>query len=223
MDDDTGPDVDDLGGRFTQGSYDFSTLVDLGAAYRVEIRKRLDALISDGDRDLDEYDTQNVDDWERATWDSGAPENGEVITGFRTARDEQELNNPPPGQEKFHELTRNQTSGRFIEFSSTLATDNPDDVLEVYKLGAFVYMRRRQELGRVFSSSEEAQQVVFRKQFFSIELVTISILNPEPGDIARVVEESRTGFSFEVLDAGGNLTVREVAYVATGIGLRVDS
>lgn len=216
MDDDTGPDVDDLGGRFTQGSYDFSTLVDLGGVYRFELRKRLDALISDGDRDLDEYDTQNVDDWERATWDSGAPENGEVITGFSTSRDNQEFTD-------FQELTRNQAGGRFIQFSSTLATDNPDDVLEVYKLGAFIYMKRRQEPGRVFSSSEEAQQVVFRKQFFSIELVTISILNPEPGDIARVVEESRTGFSFEVLDAGGNLTVREVAYVATGVGLRVDS
>lgn len=215
--DDISGNWDDTSGKSLVGTYDFDSTSDLGAVYKVKLKRAVQANLYQAGRNWDDI-TDNWDDVQ-GLWDGDSPINLGINVAFRTTRD-----NPAgsPTWSDWQLLTVNEVTARAFQFKCELFLASQEEGIEIEQLRSLIYLKQRLEQGVNTSSASGVKTINFEYAFYETPTsVAVTILNPSTGDYATVSNITATSFNVRVQNTAGTDVVRNIQYVVQGIGQKL--
>jgi len=177
------------------------------------LKKNLVVELTNIDQNMDDFTEENIDDWSRESWDGGLPVNVSVNTIYRTSRDGVTYSD-------YELLTVNTVTGRYFNFGVEMLKGSIYEDAKITTLQTYVYLKQRLEQGTETTSSAGETTKNFNFAFYQTPTVTAVISNASSGDYVEVSNVTTSGFDVSVRDSGGSRVVRNVIYLATGLGQR---
>lgn len=197
------------------GTYDFASIIDLGAVYVSQVTA---AVTAEGFT-LNDYigaRTENV-----STWPSIA---GQVIDDVNAILQVSTTNDNPTGSpvwSAYAPFFIGQYEARAYRFRLVLTSSNTANNVAVKQAVVVVDMPDRVETGRNLTTTTAAYVVTFPSAFWQTPAIGITAHNMATGDYYTLTAQSATGFTIRFFNAAGSGVARTFDYLAKGAGRKV--
>jgi|688.fasta_scaffold01666_11 predicted phage tail protein len=216
--------LDFFGDIEVSGEYAFTSTLDLGAVFSLDLRRYF---VTRGFLPSDLIDSRSglVDDW--SDWDGGVIDAVNAKLYLRRTPD-----NPAgtPTWSGWQEFVNGTFLGRGFQFKAELTSSDPAESILVDELGYDATFQRRSEqsVGTVTSGAGTAS-VAFDKAFFTgtaslggvnayLPSIGIVAQNLATGDYFNVTNVSNTGFDVTFRNSAGTAVSRNFLWSAVGFG-----
>lgn len=205
--------IDTYGADNRIAVYDFSTQLDLGAIYDVELTRLIQS-----------YSLALPVTWDGIAGlvDDAVDIDGEITNGG-TIRVEFSSSTDAPSGAKWSEwapLVHCYSALRSLRLRAVLAIDDVNQDVAAQELGATVVLPQRVEASSTLTSGAGTFSVTFPTAFYAAPAVGVTPLDLATGDYFQVASVTATGFSVTFRNSAGTAVSRNFQYQATGFGRR---
>lgn len=228
--------IDFIGERKTKGVYFFSTILDLGGTFEVDLKGIVGNSGVYHSNSIDQR-TRKINKW--ADFDGDKANDTSAALYFRDTTQARFQNRfgKEDGTNKilledgskikeelstnfnaWRPLKNNTVTGRTFQFKAELETDDPAQTPVVDELGVKVFIPARTETSSVLDSTAAVRSVTFETPFYEAPAVGITAFNLSSGDYYEVTSVTRTGFNIHFKDSSNSSVDRKFQYVAAGFG-----
>jgi len=217
-------DFDDADGLFdggdstvvSSGSYAFATAFDLSNTYKFKVL--LNNLNVDNLDYVDSFDSASGNFDSRSGLFDGAT-NASVATNVQL-----QIATSTDGS-NFSSFTNFQAGDyvtRAVKFKAVLTSSDSSATPKINNLSVKISLPKMTIRGSNISSTTDTsgKTITFSSAFYSTPSLTVIGQNMGTGDFFTVTSKSRTGFTIEFFDSGGNTVDRTFDYQANGIGMQ---
>lgn len=207
--------IDYIGGAVTEGSYQFSDTLDLGAVFDVDIRSILKTRAYEPGNLWDDR-IEDVDYWTTVDGDDLGSANCSLYV--RTTN-----TNPSstPTWGAWQPFVNNTARGRGLQFKLVATSSNKGENVVVEQLGMITQFQRRTEIQRNLTSGANSYAVTFPTAFYTIPSIGITAQDMATGDYFSVSSVSRSGFTVVFRNSGGSMVSKVFDYQAVGHGREI--
>jgi len=205
------------GNLATTGTYDFNTVVDLGAVYTSRVTQSLNVIRLDLSGNLFDNILGNFDD-RSGFFDGQANEFDTTNVEIQIATTE---GNPSSASfSAFRKFYTGDYKARGIKFRAVLTTDDQSATPAVSALSVTVDMPDRVQAENDIASTTatSGKTITFSPAFKGLQGVGISAQNLASGDYYVITNKSETGFTITFKDSSNAVVNRTFDYVAKGFG-----
>jgi hypothetical protein len=193
-----------------EGTYDYATVIDLGAVYTSQISSTVDAagasVVADVFSVSDIFDQSDLFGADNSLWSVQAQVS---TTQVDPALDDWSAWQP---------LTVGNITARALRFRIKVYSFDPTITVVLRSLSITVDMPDRVVAGEDITVPVFGQAVSFSPAFRSLQGVGISAENMVTGDYYEITNKSATGFTIQFKNSGGTPVERTFDYVAKGYG-----
>ena len=207
--------IDYIGGAVSEGSYQFSETLDLGAVYDIDVRNILKTRAYEPGNLWDDR-LEPIDLWDSVDGDDLGQANCSLY--IRTT------NTDPGGSPTWNAwqpFVNNTARGRGFQFKLVATSSNKGENVVVEELGVITALQRRTETQRNLTSAASAYSVTFPNAFYTTPSIGITAQDMDTGDYFAVTSVSRTGFTVTFRDSGGSMVSKVFDYQAVGHGREI--
>jgi predicted phage tail protein len=207
--------IDYIGGAVSEGSYQFSETLDLGAVFDVDIRNILRTRAYEPGNLWDDR-VENVDLWTTVDGDDLGQANCSLFVRTTTA-------NPSsaPTWSSWQPFVNNTARGRGFQFKLVATSSNKGENVVVEQLGVVTTFQRRTETQRNLTSGAASYSVTFPTAFYTVPSIGITAQDMEAGDYFTISSVTRSGFAVTFRNSGGSMVSKVFDYQAVGHGRQI--
>jgi predicted phage tail protein len=207
--------IDYIGGAVSEGSYQFSETLDLGAVFDVDIRNILKTrayepgnLWDDRVEDIDYWTTVDGDDLGQANCSLFVRTTSTSPSGS-------------PTWSSWQPFVNNTARGRGFQFKLVATSSNKGENVVVEELGVVTAFQRRTETQRNLTSGAAIYSVTFPTAFYTVPSIGITAQDMDGGDYFTIGSVTRTGFAVTFRNSGGSMVSKVFDYQAVGHGRQI--
>lgn len=207
--------IDYVGGSVTEGSYQFSDTLDLGAIYDIDIRAILKTRAYEQGNLWDDR-LELIDAWETVDGDDlGSANCSLYVRTTNTAP------NTSPTWGAWQPFVNNTARGRGFQFKLVATSSNKGENVVVEQLGVVAQFQRRTETQRNLTSGAGSYTVTFPSAFYTIPSIGITAQDMNAGDYFTISGVTRSGFTVTFRNSGGSMVSKVFDYQAVGHGRQI--
>lgn len=203
------------GSVLAEGSYSFSTTLDLGAVFDANLQRRFvtRAYLPNS---LWDDKVGLIDDWPAI--DENNLDGVNATLYVRATRD-----NPggTPTWGDWQAFANAILRGRGFQFKVVAKSYDPAQNILIDQLGALVELQQRVEQSATLTSGAGTYTVTFASAFYQAPSIGITGFNMATGDYFAVASVTRTGFQVTFRNSAGTAVSRQFTYTAIGYGREV--
>jgi hypothetical protein len=203
------------GSVLSEGSYSFSSTLDLGGVFDANLQRRFvtRAYLPDG---LWDSKPGLVDEWPAIDEDNL---DGVNATLYVRATPDNPSSSPTWGA--WREFANAILRGRGFQFKVIATSSDPAQNIVIDELGALVELQQRVEQSAILTSGTGTYSVVYANAFYQAPSVGITGFDMATGDYFTIASVTRTGFQVTFRDSAGTAVSRQFTYTAIGYGREV--
>ena len=207
--------IDYIGGAVSEGSYQFSETLDLGAVFDVDIRNILKTRAYEPGNLWDDR-LEDVDYWTTVDGDDLGQANCSLYVRTTST-------NPSgsPTWGAWQPFVNNTARGRGFQFKLVATSSNKGENVVVEQLGVITQFQRRTETQRNLTSGASSYTITFPSAFYTVPSIGITAQDMATGDYFTVSSVSRTGFTVTFRNTGGSMVSKVFDYQAVGHGRQI--
>ena len=196
------------------GEYIYRDVLDLGAIYDVNVRRRIVSAPVAGGALFDSV--SGLFDDQPGTFDGTDLDQINAITLIRTTND-----NPSssPTWSPWNEYANAIVRARAIQLKVIATTTSAQVGMAITELGAVAELQQRSEVNR--SAAATVHNITFGNAFYDIPRISVQPNALQTGEYFTVTNRARTGFTVSFFDSSNNAISRAFDWNATGFGLEV--
>jgi hypothetical protein len=203
------------GSVLSEGSYSFSSTLDLGGVFDANLQRRFvtraylpNALWDSKPGLIDEWpaiDEDNLDGVNATLYVRATPDNP----------------SSSPTWGAWREFANAILRGRGFQFKVIATSSDPAQNIVIDELGALVELQQRVEQSATITSGTGTYSVVYANAFYQAPSVGITGFNMATGDYFTIASVTRTGFQVTFRNSAGTAVSRQFTYTAIGYGREV--
>ena len=203
------------GSVLSEGSYNFSSTLDLGGVFDANLQRRFvtRAYLPDG---LWDSKPGLVDEWPAIDEDNL---DGVNATLYVRATPDNPSSSPTWGA--WREFANAILRGRGFQFKVIANSSDPAQNIVIDELGALVELQQRVEQSAILTSGTGTYSVVYANAFYQAPSVGITGFDMATGDYFTIASVTRTGFQVTFRNSAGTAVSRQFTYTAIGYGREV--
>ena len=203
------------GSVLSEGSYSFSSTLDLGGVFDANLLRRFvtRAYLPNG---LWDDKPGLIDDWPAIDEDNL---DGVNATLYVRATPDNPSSSPTWGA--WREFANAILRGRGFQFKVIATSSDPAQNIVIDELGALIELQQRVEQSSTITSGAAAYSATFTDPFYQAPSVGITAYNMATGDYFEVASVTRTGFQVTFRNSAGTAVSRQFTYTAIGYGREV--
>ena len=203
------------GSVLSEGSYNFSSTLDLGGVFDANLQRRFvtRAYLPDG---LWDSKPGLVDEWPAIDEDNL---DGVNATLYVRATPDNPSSSPAWGA--WREFANAILRGRGFQFKVIADSSDPAQNIVIDELGALVELQQRVEQSAILTSGTGTYSVVYANAFYQAPSVGITGFDMATGDYFTIASVTRTGFQVTFRNSAGTAVSRQFTYTAIGYGREV--
>lgn len=207
--------IDYIGGAVSEGIYQFSETLDLGAVFDMDIRNILKTRAYEPGNLWDDR-VENVDFWTTVDGDDLGQANCSLFV--RTT-------NADPGGSptwgSWQPFVNGTARGRGFQFKLVATSSNKGENVVVEQLGVVTQFQRRTETQRDLTSGAGSYAVTFPSAFYAIPSIGVTAQDMAAGDYFTISGVTRSGFAVTFRNSGGSMVSKVFDYQAVGHGRQI--
>ena len=203
------------GSVLSEGSYNFSSTLDLGGVFDANLQRRFvtraylpNALWDSKPGLIDEWpaiDEDNLDGVNATLYVRATPDNP----------------SSSPAWGAWREFANAILRGRGFQFKVIADSSDPAQNIVIDELGALVELQQRVEQSAILTSGTGTYSVVYANAFYQAPSVGITGFDMATGDYFTIASVTRTGFQVTFRNSAGTAVSRQFTYTAIGYGREV--
>mgnify|MGYP006274710403 CR=1 FL=1 len=198
-----------------EGSYQFSSTLDLGGVFDANLQRRFvtRAYLPNG---LWDDKPGLIDDWPLIDED-----NLDGVNATLYVRSTPDNPSSSPTWGAWREFANAILRGRGFQFKMIATSSDPAQNIVIDELGALVELQQRVEQSATITSGTGTYSVVYANAFYQAPSVGITGFDMATGDYFTIASVTRTGFQVTFRNSAGTAVSRQFTYTAIGYGREV--
>ena len=205
-------DIDSLGGIQSSGTYEFTDVFDLGAIYNNRLSAAIDVTVGFGNNMVDSWgDVDSLADIDGLTGGILAG----VVLEIATTNDDPA---GAPAWSAWAPFVFGDYQARAFKFRLRFSSQDVNTNAFVTGLSVTIDMPDRVEAGNAVAIPAGGLTITFANAFRVTPAIGITVQTATAGDTPTLTAPSNTGFTVQILDAGGAGVARTIDWQAKGYG-----
>jgi predicted phage tail protein len=194
---------------FPQGTYDFTSPIDLLGIYPVRITYFVSGYSVNESLIFDR--TGSLFDSNTGLFDGSDNDNSSLMLYVATSQDGSNYTSYQP-------LLISDYIARAFKFRAILTSGSANHNYFVEKLSITIDLPDRTETGTIASSSSVNTTVTFINAFATQPEIAVTLLSSNVGDYVEIISKSSSNFIFNAKNSSGVRVVRTISWLAKGYG-----